>query len=422
MDNKNEILFTTEATVSFDEYAKFSNRACRFYNALSYILWIGIAGLLCVLSIRAGKHLQGIFIAVGCAIKVASSPAVRKEKQRKAFADNDSIGNCYLLYDFYEEGFVMTCNMVEGELIRYCDLWNIIETKTNFYFMFEPRNGCLVIKEKCSPELIRFLHTIKADPDGPLYNEGVKAQTQFEEDDDAPELAKRFGFSYEIINWNTPPEEIVARYKRAVQLAPVEGYPVIFENDKKVLALLDELAEEMDWENLSEQELPDGKELLQEWYRLINDGEELWEYDLEREIIPSEETGDTFVATEVFFRTMKNDDLIMLKIPVDKPWKTLAYFPLFGDDDCPNITELMAVGKYWYERYRVLPALFGINILEFLAEDIHISEEEAWLLAKEQAVFCENVLNIETESGAIGELADVLMKTKTWYFMWDPDS
>lgn len=417
-----EILFTTETTLSFDEYVRFSNRACRFVNALSYILWIGISGFLCVLALVSGRYLPALMIAVSCGIKVASSPSVRKEKQRKAFADKESAGNCYLLYDFYEDGFVMTCNMIKDELFRYFDLWNIIETKTNFYMMYGPRDGCVIIKEKCSPELIRFLHNIKEDPDGPLYNEGVKAKTHFEEEVSAPELAKRFGFSYEIINWDTPPDEVVERYKRALQLASVEGYPVIFENDKKVLEVLEVLEEEIDREQLLEQELPDGKKLLQEWYRNLTDGEEIEELDFDRKLIEGEGSKeDTFIATEVCFRVMKNDDLIMLKIPVDAPWKTLAYFPLYGWEDCPDISEIMAIGKYWYEKHRAVPAVFGSNMLEFLAEDVRLLENDAWVLAQEQDIFCENAAEINTNSETIGELAYNLMKTRTWFFMWQEE-
>lgn len=422
-----EILFTTEATITFDEYVRFSNRCARFSNILSYILWIGIAGFLCFIAISSGKYRVAFTIALVCATKVARSPAVKKAKLREAFAEEDSTGNSYVLYDFYEDGFVMTCDMVEGELIRYCDLWGIIETKTNFYILHGHRNGCIIIKANCSPELIRFLHNIKEDPKGPLYKEGMKATIE----DLTPELAKRFGFSYEIINWNTPPDEVVDRYKKALQLAPVEGYPVIFENDERVLAVLEALDEEIDRESLLRQELPDGtplpeelllpdgEKLLQEWYRWQN-GEELREYDFDRELIAGNGSSeDTFVATEVCFRVLKNDDMIMLKIPVDAPWKVLAYFPLYGGEDCPDIPEIMAVGKYWYEKYRVVPAVFCCNILEFLAEDMLISEEDAWQLAKEQQTFCGNTLDIVTESGMLGELADDLRKTRTWYFMWD---
>ena len=432
MKEEKEVLFTTEATVTFDEYARFSNRVCRFSNALSYILWIGIAGFLCVMALRSGKYPAALLIAASCAAKVSRGPAVKKAKLKEAFAEQESAGNCYLVYDFYEDGYVMTCNMVPNELVRYCDLWNIIETKTNFYMMYEPRDGCLLIKEKCSPELIRFLHNLRNDPNGPLFNEGVKATLKYaeEEPEPVPELAGRYGFSYEIINWDTPPDEVVRRYKEALRLAPVNGYPLIFENDKSVLAVLEMLDGELDREALLQQRLPDGtplpdgKELLREWYRDQTGGWEIGDYDPDRERIRgSGSPEDTFAATEVFFRVMKNDDLIMLKIPVDAPWKVLAYMPVYNGEyegECPAIPDIMAVGKYWYEKYRAVPAVAGCNILEFLAEDIRITENDAWELAREQITFCGHVLEL-TESEMTGELVDDLMKTRTWYFMWESE-
>lgn len=110
----------------------------------------------------------------------------------------------------------------------------------------------------------------------------------------------------------------------------------------------------------------------------------------------------------------------MLKIPVDAPWKVLAYFPLYDWGEQTEISELMAVGKYWYERYGAVPAVFGSNLLEFWAEGLMISEEDAWQLAREQTAFQDCAVEIGTGSGTIGELADDLRKTRTWFFMWEP--
>lgn len=416
---EHKILFTTDATITFDEYVRFSNRLCRFKNILSYILWIGIAGALCVWAVLSGRYTHAVMVAAVCISKVASSPAVRTAKLKKAFADGDSVGNCYLVYDFYEDGFVMTCNNDPSDLFYYWDLDAIIETRTNFYFKYNGDDGCIIIKENCSPELIHFLHTMRDDTKGPLYNEGVMATL--------PGPAACFEFPYEIISWKESPAEVVERYKRALQLAPTEGYPVIFENDEKVVAVLEALEEEVDrevllrWESSEEIPLPDGRKLLEKWYRERHDGEKVWEDAIERKMVQGNGSPqDTFIGTEICFRVFDNDDLIMLKIPVDAPWKVLAYFPLYDWGDQTEISELMAIGKYWYERYGAVPAVFGCNLLEFWAEGLKISEEEAWQLAREQTAYSDCALEIGTESGTIGELADNLRKTRNWFFMWEP--
>lgn len=416
MENK-EILFTTETTLTYDEYVRFSNRACRFSNALSYVLWIGIAGALCVLAIRSGKYEHALVVALVCAIKVIQGPIVKRKKQKEAFQDKESAGNCYLVYDFYEDCFVMTCNMLPGEPIRYYDLLKIIETKTNFYLIYAFREGCVIIKQNCSPELIRFLHQIKEDPKGPLYREDAVAKLEYSQDDRIPEIAKRFGFSYEIINWDTPPEEVVKRYQQALRLAAVDGYPVIFPNNSEVLEAIEAL-EETDRQELLHQELPDGKQLLQSWCELLPLDEIFEEDFMGGRICGDGSPQDTFIGVEVLRQVLKNDELVLLKIPVDAPWKTLAYFPLSDKEDCPAISEIMSVGKYWYEKYRAVPAVFGCDMLEFLADESIMPEQDAWQLAKEQMGFCDNALDLGTNSETIGELVDNLMKTQTWYFLW----
>lgn len=79
------------------------------------------------------------------------------------------------IFDFYDDCFVVTSNMIPLEPVRYFDLTKIIETNTNFYLMYAWREGYVIVKENCSPELIRFLHEIKEDVKGPLYNEDAKA-------------------------------------------------------------------------------------------------------------------------------------------------------------------------------------------------------------------------------------------------------
>lgn len=416
---EHKILFTTDATITFDEYVRYSNRVSRFKNILSYILWIGIAGALCIWAVTLGKYTRAFMVAAVCISKVASSPAVRMAKLKQAFADRDSVGNCYLVYEFYEDGFVMICNNDPSELCEYWYLDGIVETKTNFYFKYNGDDGCIIIKENCSPQLIHFLHTMKDDTKGPLYNEGVYATL--------PGPAAYFEVPYEIINWKASPTEVVDQYRRALQKAPVEGFPVIFENDERTMAELEALEENVNreillpWESSEEMPLPDGKKLLEKWYRERHDGEELWDDDPSKKLVPGNgNPQDTFIGTEVCFRVFDNDDLIMLKFPVDAPWKLLAYFPLYDCEDITEIMELMAVGKYWYERYGAVPAVFGCNMLEFWAEGLKISEEDAWQLAREQTAFHDCALEICTESGTVGELAYDLQKTRTWYFMWEP--
>jgi len=50
-------------------------------------------------------------------------------------------------------------------VIRYEELYKIIETPTNFYLMLSPQHGSIVIKENCSDELLMFLDQLKTRMD-----------------------------------------------------------------------------------------------------------------------------------------------------------------------------------------------------------------------------------------------------------------
>ncbi len=170
-----ERLFTTETTFTFDEYVRYSDRVCRFANGLSYVLWLGIGGALAVWAFLKADYGKGILVLIPCLLRVLQGPKRKKELQKKEFEDPEGVGNTYQIFDFYDDCFVVTSNMIPLEPVRYFDLTKIIETNTNFYLMYAWREGYVIVKENCSPELIRFLHEIKEDVKGPLYNEEAKA-------------------------------------------------------------------------------------------------------------------------------------------------------------------------------------------------------------------------------------------------------
>ena len=68
--------------------------------------------------------------------------------------------------------------------------------------------------------------------------------------------------------------------------------------------------------------------------------------------------------------------LILAKIPVKNPWEIFAYLPFGGWNECPNTPELMAVTKYWFEKYGAVPAAMSHDELEFLLPT-PVSQEKA---------------------------------------------
>ena len=59
--------------------------------------------------------------------------------------------------DHYEE-----VNKMGRSAYKYVQLRHIYETPTNFYLMLNDKQGAIVEKANCKPELIKFIGKIKA--------------------------------------------------------------------------------------------------------------------------------------------------------------------------------------------------------------------------------------------------------------------
>lgn len=108
--------------------------------------------------------------------------------------------------------------------------------------------------------------------------------------------------------------------------------------------------------------------------------------------------------------------LILAQIPVQNPWEVFAYLPFGNWNQCPDTPELMAVAKYWFERYGAVPAVLSHDELEFLLPS-PVPAGQALELAEEQRGFCPAVL--DQEEAALGALAATLGQSAVWYFWWD---
>ena len=110
--------------------------------------------------------------------------------------------------------------------------------------------------------------------------------------------------------------------------------------------------------------------------------------------------------------------LILAKIPVKNPWEIFAYLPFGNWNDCPDMPELMAVTKYWFEQYGAVPAAMSHDELEFLLP-APVPKERAMDAAVELYGFCPDVIDQGPEDATVGALADVLRQSTVWYFWWD---
>ena len=110
------------------------------------------------------------------------------------------------------------------------------------------------------------------------------------------------------------------------------------------------------------------------------------------------------------------DDVILVKVPTEKPYEVLAYFGMGGYNECPFPAEQVAVAKYWYEKYGAVPAAITYDEIEFYVERPVLTFEEARKLAIEQYAFCYGLLWECYDT--LDELASAVYKNVQWYFWW----
>ncbi len=107
--------------------------------------------------------------------------------------------------------------------------------------------------------------------------------------------------------------------------------------------------------------------------------------------------------------------VILASIPVRHPWEVFAHLPFGNWNDCPDTPQLMAVARYWFEKFGAVPAVMTHDELD-LALPKPIGRELAVQTALEQYAFCPDM---DQNHESVGALADTLRQSKIWYFWWD---
>lgn len=107
--------------------------------------------------------------------------------------------------------------------------------------------------------------------------------------------------------------------------------------------------------------------------------------------------------------------VILARIPLRHPWEVFAHLPFGNWNDCPDTPQLMAVARYWFEKFGAVPAVMTHDELDF-ALPKPIGRELAVQTALEQYAFCPDM---DQNHESVGALADTLRQSKIWYFWWD---
>lgn len=232
-------------------------------------------------------------------------------------------------------------------------------------------------------------------------------------------IVEKLGYPYQIFSTAASYKEVMDAYEQAVQQGKQKGFtPILVPSDDvldECLGILED--DNYQLEDILKMELESGEELLKEYFKEyysegITDMDEfVGVFDDEPTVI------DSFSAFQNF-SSEKMIETILFQVPTTKPWELVAYVPFGGWNDCPAVPEMMAICKYWFEKYGAVPVTITHDVME-MRLPVPVAEQDALQVAKEHYAFTPDRVDQCTETGTLAEVAACVAASKIWYFWWD---
>lgn len=239
-------------------------------------------------------------------------------------------------------------------------------------------------------------------------------------DETTRKIAEDFQCKYTVFERGTDPVLVEQSYREAFERGRAESfYPAIICLDEYAIEWLQEVAaQDYDRDEIIDGCRDNGADILKERFEEYT--EEFDEDELE-ELMGEETEGEElsqFIGYMSFQDGMLEADTLLLEIPVKHPWEIIGYLPMGGWNECPSPEEMIAVCKYWYEKYQAVPAAFTHDVMEFYAPK-KLNGIDSMEAAKEHYAFCPDRVDQGTRTYKISELASGLTDSEVWYFWWD---
>lgn len=109
-------------------------------------------------------------------------------------------------------------------------------------------------------------------------------------------------------------------------------------------------------------------------------------------------------------------EVALVRVPTPHSWEIPAYFLFGGWNFIASPAQMVAVAKYWHERWGAEICGICQESLEFRVARKPPSHEEAVALLREHYLFCSE---IELDQDALEEMAADLRVMDYWFFWWD---
>ncbi len=239
-------------------------------------------------------------------------------------------------------------------------------------------------------------------------------------DESSARIAENFHCKYTVFEKGTDPNLVEQAYHRALEAGKTEGFcPALICLDEYAVEWLEEVVKnESDKEEIIAGCENNGEDILKQ--RFTEYTEDYEEEEL-KQMIGEETEGEElqeFIGYRSFSDGMLEADTLLLELPVKNPWEIIGYLPMGGWNECPCPEDMIAVCKYWYEKYQAVPAVFTHDVMEFYAP-LQLNGTDSLDAAKEHYAFCPDRVEQATRTYRISELAAGLKGSKVWYFWWD---
>lgn len=149
----------TESKWTIEELKKYQ-WATLFSMHKGYICFILILDILSLIAAVSAFHYGYRFLTAELILFVIIMPIliylITMYRMKKNYKSNKFLQNTVINLKFAEDQFDVVSDR-GSSVIRYDDLYRVIETKTNFYLYISNNQALTVIKANCSDELISFL-------------------------------------------------------------------------------------------------------------------------------------------------------------------------------------------------------------------------------------------------------------------------
>src|SRR5262249_26265456 len=104
-------------------------------------------------------------------------------------------------------------------------------------------------------------------------------------------------------------------------------------------------------------------------------------------------------------------------VPTTESWQVPIYLQFGGFNDCPHPDAQGAVLRSWQEKYGAGLFCLRSDVLGLEVERAPREGEGALELAREQFLFCRDIVEQGTQS--LERLAAELLGGELWFFWWD---